>query len=310
MFELSQYHLGEFEVIRIFHKQKNIALEVIPAFGARLNSLQVGVGTGSGIEVIDGFSSEEDIFSDKYYKSAFLFPFPNRLKDGTFSENGVTYSFPLNERIRHNAIHGFIADLPFEVEYINTSVENAEIKLVLDQSTPLKFYPFTFKFSVTYKINTQSDFEVKIKIENTSPINMPFGLGWHPYFTFPEWADAKLKISEVDQVELNERALPSGNVKNYKALSFFKAVDNIKLDDCFILKCNERNIAHLQNDKVCLTLWRDVDTIPYLQLFTPEKNCIAIEPMTCNVDALNNKMGMVSLEPGNSYTTSFGTSVN
>ena len=310
MFELSQYYLGKFEVIKLFHKEKQTGIEVIPGFGARLNSLKVTSDSASGIEVIDGYSSEEDIFNDTYYKSAFLFPFPNRLKDGTFSENGVTYSFPLNEMVRHNAIHGFIADLPFEVEYINTTVEHAEIRLVLDQSTPLKYYPFTFRFSVTYKIDYQSNFEISINVKNTSSANLPFGLGWHPYFTFPDWNGVKLKISEVDQVELNERALPSGNVKSYTTLSSFKEVDNIKLDDCFVLKCNNRNIAHLQNGVACLTIWRDTDTIPYLQLFTPGKKCIAIEPMTCNVDALNNKMGMISLEPKGSYSTSFGVSVS
>ena len=309
MFELSQYYFGKFEVVKLFNEEKNIGLEIIPEFGARLNSLKISSGSVSGIEVIDGFSSEEDIFNDTYYKSALLFPFPNRLKDGTFIENGVTYSFPLNERVRHNAIHGFIADLPFEVEYINTTVEHAEIRLVLNQATPLKHYPFTFRFSVTYRINSQSDFEVNINIQNTSNTHMPFGLGWHPYFTFPEWSGVQLKVSEVDQVELNERALPSGNVKSYSALSTFREVDGIELDDCFVLKCNDRNIAHLQNGLACLTMWRDVDTIPYLQLYTPGRNCIAIEPMTCNVDALNNKMGMISLEPGGSYTTSFGTSV-
>lgn len=309
MFELSQYHLGDFEVISVTHQEKNIGFEVIPGYGARLNSLKVASEIASGIEVIDGFTTEEELFNDAYYKSAFLFPFPNRLKDGEFSVNGSTYNFPINEKVRNNAIHGFIADKPFKIDYVNTTSENAEIRLVFSNDTPVSYYPFTFNLCITYKIDTQSRFEVCIEVQNTSKDNLPFGLGWHPYFTFPDWAGVKLKISEVDQVELDERALPSGNTIHYSALSAFKEVDEVKLDDCFVLKDKEQNIAHLQNGVACLTIWRDVETIPYLQLYTPGKNCIAIEPMTCNVDALNNQMGIVNLQPQSNYTTSFGVAV-
>lgn len=309
MFETSQYYFGDYEVVRLYHASQDIAMEVIPAFGARLNSLKVKSATHSGIEIIDGFSSEEDIFSDTFYKSAFLFPFPNRLKDGQFEMGGQTFNFPLNEAHRNNAIHGFIADLPFGISYIDTKHDYAEIQLELVHTEQPDYYPFSFKIIVTYRLDINSDFNVRVDIVNTSDNELPFGFGWHPYFTFPDWHGVSLKLNDVERIELNERALPSGEVSPYSSLNTFKDVRDIQLDDCFLLKTTQSDVACLKNGVASLTLWRDVDTIPYLQIFTPQKECIAIEPMTCNVDALNNKMGLTTLPPGQTYTTAFGITV-
>lgn len=309
MFRFTQYNLGNYTVAKLYDPEREMGFEILPSFGARLNSLKFSTDREAGIEVIDGFQATDDIANDKYYKSALLFPFPNRLKDGTFSINGSTFQFPVNEKERNNAIHGFIADKPFKVLAVNTTEDEAEIQLSYKHSTQLDYYPFHFEMLITYTLKAPDTFSIAIEVKNNSRQPMPFGLGWHPYFTLPGWDNVKLKISKVDQVELDERALPSGNIKEYTALTQFKGIRKLSLDDCFSLVDQERNIATLKNGKLGLDIWRDVSTVPYLQIYTPRKNCVAIEPMTCNVDALNNKMGMVSLEPEDSFSTSFGVSL-
>ncbi|MCB0643138.1 MAG: hypothetical protein KDC44_15925, partial [Phaeodactylibacter sp.] len=45
----------------------------------------------------------------------------------------------------------------------------------------------------------------------------------------------------------------------------------------------------------------------FLQVFTPDhRQSIAIEPMTCNVDAFNNREGLIVLKPGEAHAASFG----
>ena len=37
---------------------------------------------------------------------------------------------------------------------------------------------------------------------------------------------------------------------------------------------------------------------PYFQVFTPpHRESVALEPMSCNVDAFNNRQGLIALEP-------------
>lgn len=43
---------------------------------------------------------------------------------------------------------------------------------------------------------------------------------------------------------------------------------------------------------------------PFFQVFTPpHRESIALEPMSCNVDAFNNGQGLVSLEPDAEWKT-------
>jgi len=45
----------------------------------------------------------------------------------------------------------------------------------------------------------------------------------------------------------------------------------------------------------------------YLQVFIPpDRMSIAIEPMTCNANAFNNKDGLITLSPGEVLTTVCG----
>lgn len=47
------------------------------------------------------------------YASSILFPFANRIKDGTYTYNNETYKFPVNEVPNNNALHGLVFDKTF-----------------------------------------------------------------------------------------------------------------------------------------------------------------------------------------------------
>jgi aldose 1-epimerase len=70
-------------------------------------------------------------------------------------------------------------------------------------------------------------------------------------------------------------------------------------DTCFILNHNH---VSFQTPEYKITL-EALDThSKFLQLFTPaSRDCIAIEPMTCAPDALNNRQGLLELSPHHSF---------
>ena len=49
------------------------------------------------------------------YASSILFPFANRIKDGTYEFDGNTYQFEINEKKLNNALHGLVYNKTFEV---------------------------------------------------------------------------------------------------------------------------------------------------------------------------------------------------
>ena len=65
----------------------------------------------------------------------------------------------------------------------------------------------------------------------------------------------------------------------------------------------------LANEEGKLTYWQEAGTGKYnfIQIFTPpHRNCIALEPMTSNIDTFNNKDGLVILQSGESLGGKFG----
>ncbi|HRA46115.1 MAG TPA: galactose mutarotase, partial [Phycicoccus sp.] len=60
-------------------------------------------------------------------------------------------------------------------------------------------------------------------------------------------------------------------------------------------------------------VWGDLAAFPWVQVFTgkaeagqPEPHGIAVEPMTCPADAFNSGRDLVLLEPGQSWTGTWG----
>ena len=44
------------------------------------------------------------------------------------------------------------------------------------------------------------------------------------------------------------------------------------------------------------------ESIEYVQLYSPADNIIAVEPMSCSIDAFNNGKGLIELLPGESQS--------
>lgn len=124
----------------------------------------------------------------KWGKSALLFPFPNRLRDGQYSWFGHQYAFPINSAATHNAIHGFIRDEAFEVVRVELTTENAEITCRFDyrgiiRGTRSRLCSTSRSASPTGTSSTPRFLQTATTVPTTA------GLGWHPYFRLTGKAD-------------------------------------------------------------------------------------------------------------------------
>ena len=74
------------------------------------------------------------------------------------------------------------------------------------------------------------------------------------------------------------------------------------LDNCFAVPTTSLEVsAHLSGPRGTIRYWQETgkDKFNFLQVFTPPYGTsVALEPMTCNVDAFNNGEGLVTLAPG------------
>ena len=111
------------EVI-ISNKELNFTSCIFPNLGASLQKLNC-----NRIDLIDGISANDDglkTYKNKY-NSAILFPYPNRIADGTYMFKNINYNLEINELALNNRLHGLVFNQSFTVKEKFTSIENAKI---------------------------------------------------------------------------------------------------------------------------------------------------------------------------------------
>lgn len=273
-------------------------LTVAPWYGAKLTTMKLWA-QGAYHEVLWPIS-EEDLLTNAWFKQSILFPYPNRLQDGRYVFEGKSYQLPVNEPATNNQLHGLLFNAPFEVVSAQASGEEAIIKLRHDYDGQEAGYPFPFSFEVVYRYFGHG-LEVSFQVNNTGEGRLPFGIGWHPYFQIDGHpvADHVFRCDDLEEVELGDRSLPTGR-RRLLDFSRFELHEH-KLDNAYQLKSPNITYDLLTGDGLVLSI-SATGELDYLQLFTPDGGqTIAIEPMSCNVNALNNKEGLKTLDSGSTF---------
>ncbi|MFA5298543.1 MAG: aldose 1-epimerase, partial [Lutibacter sp.] len=120
---------------------------IYPNLGASLQKLSVNT-----IDIINGISNNVEGLNDysTSFKSAFLFPFPNRISNGKYEFNNTKYELECNEKALNNALHGHIHNKFFSVKNIEVAKNNAKVTLSYTDDGKSKGFPFPFQFEITY----------------------------------------------------------------------------------------------------------------------------------------------------------------
>jgi len=155
------------------------------------------------------------------------------------------------------------------VRWLNwQAVEHAESRVALEHVLhPQPGYPFALALRVEYALGDDG-LTVRTSAENVGDRACPFGAGHHPYIA-----------CDVDAIYGDERW------------------DETRRWD------GSYEIAGV-------TVWAD-DAWPYVQLFSGDlpdirRRGFAVEPMTCPPNAFNTGEGLLRLEPGETFTGTWG----
>lgn len=304
MFSLRTSAFGPYTQYQLFNDASGHGFSVVPEVGATLLSL-----TFKGNNVLDGYDTPEALGIGKWGKSAILFPFPNRLRDGCYTWHEKEYQFPLNNAATNNAIHGFLRSEPWVPVRIELTEESAELTCRYDYKGERAYYPFPFVLEVTFAITQRNDFNVTFWLRNQHTAAIPMGLGWHPYFRLTEKADDhSLQLPSSERVLIDERMLPTGERTETDVFLQAQPLESAILDQCFHVSPLSPMLYRLQlrHGQQGISLAASRAQFPYFQVFTPPaRQSVALEPMTCNVNAFQNGDGLVSLEAGADWMGAF-----
>lgn len=273
------------EYILISNKKIGNTMKIYPSYGGSIQYLTLKDKT------IIKEDNESD-FKEKF-SSSILFPYANRVENGTFSFQGKDYQLPLNEVGKKSAIHGLIYDKKFEIIDYCLSKDKAFITLSYSSKSIEESSLFNYRIDLNYEIG-ETSLSLTVKISNIGKNPFPFSLGWHPYFYNKQIENRKLDFESHKKIVFNPKMIPcSVQTDNTRQLTIDR-----HFDDCYKLSKGEINYSN-KDYQLLLTCNSEVN---YLQVFTPEdKNNVAIEFMTSPPNSLNTKEDIIIMNPKDTY---------
>jgi len=258
---------------------------IAPGFGGSLQELSV-----EGVTVIEGSTLNAQGFKDylSNCRSGVLIPFPNRVADGCYRFQGKKYQLEINEPENGHAIHGLVYDRSFSV------VRQDKKQMVLQSNYPgSEGFPFPFECTLHYQLS-ESGFTMSVKLVNSGKMDIPFGMGWHPYFTVNDLDQCRIGLKTLSRYPCDDRMIPK-EPKEFVQDGF--ALSGRVLDEAYFLGQPE---VELLSTAYSMKMLLPKDS--YLQLYTPPgRKRIAIEPMSCIANAYNNGIGLKVLQPDEEF---------
>jgi len=284
-----------------FQEQRAVITEV----GATLRVYSV-----NGHDVISGFA-EGDVV--KGGRGMQLFPWPNRIRDGKYTFNGVDQQLALSEPLRHNAIHGLVRHVPWDLMDFTGDAVTQRVRVY-----PQPGWPSALEASLTHTLSSDG-LEVRLSATNIGDRPAPFGYAAHPYFTVGEDVvdDIALRLPAGQYLEVDDRLLPvelrdvTGLEQDFRTPH---PLGSVNLDTAFTDLERDADgrarVTMARGDRYA-EMWCD-ETMGWLQVFTGEHRrdiALAVEPMTCGPNAFNpgpTEGDVIVLQPGDSFVGRWG----
>ena len=263
-------------------------------------------------EILDGYGAEELCRSGR---GQVLIPWPNRLQGGRYEFDGRRHQLPIDDPDEQVAIHGLVRWREWRV------AEREQHRVVMEHTLhPQPGYPFALSLRIEYALSAEG-LEVRTTATNVGREACPYGAGAHPYLTLgTETIDTlELRVPGGTVLESDTRGLPVGWAHVEGTEYDFRRprrIGSTKLDNAFTeLERDSDGLARVRlrrgDSGETLTLWIDA-SYPYLMVFTGDplpdvdRRSLAVEPMTCPPNAFLSGEALVRLEPGTSFTGSWG----
>lgn len=272
---------------------------VVTEVGATLRSLTV-----DGEELLWTFAEDGVPRSSQGRQ---LVPWPNRIRDGRYSFDGVDYQLPITEVPRNNAIHGLGAGMPWRL------VSHAEDEVILSATVfPQAGWAGVLEVTIGHRLSSDG-LAVSVEARNVGSTRMPYGYGAHPYIK-ADLASTELGFTFTKELTVTpERLLPVDVAPLTPEHDFRRRrpIGDAVFDTALTAVEGPWRVEVVTGGRT-VTFWAD-ETLPWGQVFTPPKrHAIAVEPMTCGPDAFNEgptHADLIVLEPGERTHSAWGISV-
>jgi len=293
--KLSRKPFGDFTLFTL--GDSNTHISFVPHRSSYVHQIRL-----DGLNTLDNYSDGAELKRNSGYKNLALIPFPNRISKGRFEWSNRKFHFEVNDAENCAALHGFGPKVPFKVDRFSLAKNTGSVTMsyLHRMNKQHEHYPFFIHFELKLGINTVSKRATwQLNATNLGAESAPVGLGWHPYFLLPgRFEECSLHLPQHEEVVLTN-AMPRGERRKGQALRSI----NADWDNCFALLDRTKREVGLKGPRYSLSL-RQFGNTRYTQIYVPgDKKSIAIEPMTCGVNAFNISKAEVELSPKRTLKT-------
>ncbi|MBG7613500.1 aldose 1-epimerase [Polaribacter sp. BAL334] len=294
MFTIHQQQSENNVILTLENASKSSKVVISLHEGARVSSLILASKTI--IKEIPNFDYKDS------YAASILFPFVSRIENGIYEFEYKKYQLDCNQA-GINALHGLVYNKVFVIKNQEVTSDFASVTLGYIENNPPVGFPFKYALELTYKC-TNTNLEIHIQVTNIDEHLFPFTIGWHPYFYTENLAEAVVKFNSNQQIAFDEKLITK-EIIPYENDEIFVIKDK-QLDDCFVMDDNK---IKFETAEYQLEITSD-SAHNFLQMYTPpNRNLIAIEPMTGISNSFNNKIGLQVLAPEKTYEITWNLSI-
>jgi aldose 1-epimerase len=202
------------------HLTRGAVTAQIAQVGASLRGLAV-----DGVDLVSRYP--EDVPTPSC-SGVVLAPWPNRIRDGRWSDGDTMQQLAITEPKLSNASHGLLRFTAYEIEQTD---DTATLRATIHPQTG---YPYEIATSVTYAL-TDTGVHVTHTLTNRSSESAPVALGTHPFVTIGDVDphDLVLRVPAATQFDTDERMLPTGTSPAPAALRDGVRLGDVTLDTGF-----------------------------------------------------------------------------
>jgi aldose 1-epimerase len=251
-----------------------------------------------------------------------LIPYPNRIQNGTYTFEGKTYTLPIDEHERHNAIHG----MGYRSFWELVALREDAVELRWRNSATLTGYPFHVEATALYQISDRG-LSLTMTAYNNGTSDAPWAFGMHPWISngknlvgndpiTEQNGQCSLMVGARTHIVTDRNLIPTGTEPVDGTDFDFRQPQRVAghvLDDAFcdpLRDANGHTFASLTRpDGITVTLDGD-QSIHAWQVcngtnFPTESHPsgIAIEPMTAYANAFRTGTNLITLAPNSSTST-------
>lgn len=246
-----------------------------------------------------------------------LVPWPNRIADGLWLHQGKKQQLDITDVSHGHAIHGLLRNTPYEL--LAQTDESVTLAATI---YPQHGYPFIVDTQVTFELGDDG-LTVTHRLVNAGDDAAPFGVGAHPYLRVGEHpvGDLTIALSATGYTRTDHRLIPEATDPvdgTHHDLRGGVRLADLEADVALTgFDVTDGRVEHRLTapDGTGLTLWAD-EVFSWAQVYTPpnfpgpgkpdQRRAVAIEPMTCAVNAFNSGDGLRWLDPSETWTGSWG----